>query len=548
MKLIWNRFRDAAGRFPKQFTVSILLALLLALMNALVPWGLRQYLQKVTDENTYQVILAGIVCFAVYFLIRILVTISWTISLDRFGGRYIESVTLSLERAMAETSYDQIERMQPGVLRNIMYTDVLNIFRTVGNFVPSSLGALAVMAASLVISFLYEVKMTLFICASILIGLLLSWCSRKVLTHTVGQTNAMLKKHDQWCTQFVDMLPQIQQNPVLEYYTERTSENLHRFIDTSIHEDRKTVFWTGLVNGYNSLFSILLSAVLAIPVAGNSVSNLVFFTMISNLVLEQAQTVEQDFQLIVKNLVSFRNVERVMNLPRTGGDAPVPDIRQVSFDHVSFSYTGQVKAADDICCRFVSGDAVLLKGGNGSGKSTFLKLLTGAYVPSEGTIWINDRPLSDYRRADLNRKILYISQEEKCLDETFHTYLELVTAEHIPEERFRELLRFVELPDDDRKISGNGASLSVGQRKKLLAMKLFLRFREADLIILDELTAGLDARTTEKVYGELFQLAREQGKILLLVDHNPPDLLHFTGTLEFQEGKLTAKTTDGNDG
>mgnify|MGYP002799578229 FL=1 len=108
MKLIWNRFRDAAGRFPKQFTVSMLLALLLALMNALVPWGLRQYLQKVTDENTYQVILAGIVCFAVYFLIRILVTISWTISLDRFGGRYIESVTLSLERSMAETSYDQI--------------------------------------------------------------------------------------------------------------------------------------------------------------------------------------------------------------------------------------------------------------------------------------------------------------------------------------------------------------------------------------------------------------------------------------------------------
>lgn len=104
----------------------------------------------------------------------------------------------------------------------------------------------------------------------------MKWYNRTVLAKTAGQTNMVLKKHDQWCTQFVDMLPVIQNNSIYNYYAKQTSDNLNQFIRTAVREDTRSIFWNGFVSGYNSLFSIALSAILAIPVAGNSISDLVF--------------------------------------------------------------------------------------------------------------------------------------------------------------------------------------------------------------------------------------------------------------------------------
>ena len=62
------------------------------------------------------------------------------------------------------------------------------------------------------------------------------------------------------------------------------------------------------------------------------------------------------------------------------------------------------------------------------------------------------------------------------------------------------VLRQAGLPEDGRTIRDNGGSLSVGQRKKLLLLKLRLRLEEAPVVILDELTAGLDAETAGQVF------------------------------------------------
>lgn len=535
---ILNWFWMAAGKFPKYFLISMLLSIFLAVMNALLPWGLRIFLQQIDEQGDYRAIAAGILFFVLFFLVRIFLNMAWFVSLDCFGGKYIEDLTLKLERAMSETSYDRIEHLQPGVLRNIMYTDVLNIFRCIGHHVPSILGSIAVMMAAVFVSLGYEVKYTLFICAAVAVGLGISWCSRKILARISGKTNGMLKKHDAWCTQFISMLPVIQQNPVEEYYMAKTSENLSAFIKTAIHEDTWSTFWTGLVNGYHSLFSIALSALLALPVAGNSISNLVFFTMIANLILEQAQSAEQLFQQTVKMQISFLNVEKVLELPKTGGEKSTDRIREVKFEHVVFSYSEQASALKDICCQMQKGDIILLQGKNGSGKSTFLKILTGAYLPTEGSVSFNHLVSSELDRRKLNRRILYISQEEKCLNETFKVYLEKITGNRIEDTYYRELLQFVELPDDGRKIRENGLSLSVGQRKKLLIMKMFLRFEQSDIIILDELTAGLDAQTSKKIYSRLFQMAGQKNKIVLVVDHTETSMEKYSKIFYFSHGTL----------
>lgn len=538
MKLIFGYFKRAICKFPRHFFVAMGLILIITGLNTFVPVGLRQFLNEVEKSNSYGTIVLGIGFFTLYLFIQVLVKIAWYESLDRFGGKYIESLTLDAERSLAEASYYDIDRINPSVVRNVLYTDIFNVFRIIGHTAPSMLGAIAVILAALGTSFVYEHRMTVLILFATVLGIILSLCSRKILSKTAGKTNSKMKVHDAWCTQFVEMLPVIQNNSILPYYQQKTSDNLKNFIETAIKEDRHTIFWSEIISGYHSLFSIILSALLAIPLAKNSIANLMFFTMIANLTMEQAQLLETQFQALIKTHISFSHVDELLNLPKRQTGNEEKAFSSITFHDVDFMYPNGTQSLRNISCSIHKGDFIRLSGSNGSGKSTFIKLLTGLYPPGAGEILLDGVPLSDYAQDELNRHILYVSQDEKCLNETFQKYLTIITGRSLGHEQFLELLDCVRLPTDDRTISENGNSLSVGQRKKLLVLKLMLKLEDASVVILDELTAGLDAETTRQVFNLVQKIAATGDKIILFVDHNCEEEMHFTHEFHFVSGDM----------
>lgn len=538
MKLIFGYFKRAICKFPRHFLVSMGLILMITGLNTFVPVGLRQFLAEVEKSNSYGTIVLGIGFFTLYLFIQVFVKIAWYESLDRFGGKYIESLTLDAERALAEASYYDIDRIKPSVVRNVLYTDIFNVLRIIGHTAPSMLGAIAVILAALATSFVHEHRMTVLILFATVLGIILSLCSRKILSKTAGKTNSKMKVHDAWCTQFVEMLPVIQNNNILPYYQQKTSDNLRDFIETAIKEDRHTIFWSEIISGYHSLFSIILSALLAIPLAKNSIANLMFFTMIANLTMEQAQLLETQFQALIKTHVSFSHVDELLNLPKRQTGNEEKAFSSITFCDVDFLYPNGTQGLRSISCSIRKGDFIRLSGSNGSGKSTFIKLLTGLYPPNDGEILLDGIPLSDYAQDELNRRILYVSQDEKCLNETFQRYLTIITGRSLEHEQFLELLDCVRLPADDRTISENGNSLSVGQRKKLLVLKLMLKLEDASVIILDELTAGLDTETTQQVFDLVREIAAAGDKIILFVDHNCEEEMHFTHEFHFESGDM----------
>jgi len=537
MKLVIRYFREAIRDFPREFAAAMGLLALVTVLEALIPWGMRVFLEKVTARMDYGVLWGGCLVFAAALLVRTFVNIRRFAALDRFGGRYIGRLTLLMEEAMSQTTYSEIEKLQPGIIRNILYTDVLNVFRGIGFFIPSMIGALAVLLVSLGLGFFYDAGLSLFIFAAIAMGLLLSWVSRRVLAKVAGQTNGKLKIHDAWCTQFVEMLPLIQTHDVLGYYQEKTKENLTDFIATATREDKKIYFWDGIVGGYHTLFSIVLSALLAIPAAQGSVSDLVFFTMLANLSMQQAQSLESLFRQCVRMYASFEHVENLRQLPRREGSEPLPGIRTVDLEDVSFTYANGVTGLRHVNCHMASGDVLQISGSNGSGKSTFLKLLTGLYSAGSGKLLINGRNADGYAQAERNREILYINQDESLLNETFRKYLSCITGKTLTQEECSRFLDMLGLPGDGREISGNGSSLSVGQRKKLLMIKMLLRQDEASLIILDEVTAGLDAQTAALFYEQVEHLAERGDKIILLVDHTLESRPFVKKRLQFEKGE-----------
>lgn len=526
-------------RYPGVFLRAMSLILFITLINAFLPYGMRVFLERVTAKEHYGYAALGILVFAVYLLLKTLADIRWYRLLDELGGCCITDLSVELETAMAEASLARIDEEGQGKIKHIMYADVLDVFRVVGHHIPTLLGSAAVILASLVLAAFYDAALTLFIFAALVLGMLISVAGKKVIAAKAGNTNQKLKEHHILCEQYVDSIPLVQTNPVLPYFTNKTKKSIADFIATSQKEDGVQVFWSEAVSNYNTLFQLALSTLLALPAAGGSIVNLVFFMTLSGIIMAEGQKTQLLIQQIVRAKVSFENVDKLLHLKKRQGTEPLGEVSIINFEHVDFSYPGNsTQALQNVSCTLRKGDAVRLTGSNGSGKSTFIKLLTGMYSPQAGEVLVNGKPICTYSRETLNEQILFLNQDEVLLNESVMDYLEMISGEAFHMKKAEEALQWAAWDKEDTTIENGGLSLSAGQRKKLLLTKLLLRYERASVIILDEVEAGLDRSMVQKYMELLESMFAKRDKIFLMIAHSIDDDLPSMRTMHFEQGRI----------
>ena len=216
--------------------------------------------------------------------------------------------------------------------------------------------------------------------------------------------------------------------------------------------------------------------------------------------------------------------------PATGaavhGPKPQDGIR---FEDVSFTYPGaREPALEHIDLHLAPGTSLALVGENGSGKTTLIKLLTRLYAPSGGRILLDGKDLAEWDEAALRGRVGVIFQD-------FVRY-QMLLGENVgagderyfeDESRWREAAtkgrasEFVEtLPEGYYTQLGkwfrDGRELSGGQWQKIALSRAFMRTR-ADILVLDEPTAAMDAQAEAEVFEHFRQIARE--RITILISH-----------------------------
>jgi len=201
----------------------------------------------------------------------------------------------------------------------------------------------------------------------------------------------------------------------------------------------------------------------------------------------------------------------------------------IRFEDVSFTYPGaQETALENITLHLVPGTSLALVGENGSGKTTLIKLLTRLYAPTSGRILLDGQDLAEWDEAALRERIGVIFQD-------FARY-QLLVGENVgagderyfeDEERWRAAAvkgrasDFIDtLPAGYQTQLGkwfkDGRELSGGQWQKIALSRAFMRSR-ADILVLDEPTAAMDAQAEAEVFEHFRQLARE--RITILISH-----------------------------
>jgi thiol reductant ABC exporter CydD subunit len=211
----------------------------------------------------------------------------------------------------------------------------------------------------------------------------------------------------------------------------------------------------------------------------------------------------------------------------TGGarPAPRPASGRVRLERVSFAYPGRAgRVLDGLDLELAPGETVALVGESGAGKSTVAGLLLGLFEPGSGRVSVGGVDLAGCCRDEWRRRLAWVPQHPTLLRGSVADNIRLgqpdAAAERVREAAWQVgAAAFVEaLPAGyDTHVGDGRRPLSAGERRRIALARAFAR--DAELVILDEPTADLDAASAELVADAVERLGA--GRTVLLIAHRP---------------------------
>ena len=284
-------------------------------------------------------------------------------------------------------------------------------------------------------------------------------------------------------------------------------------------------------------------------------------TFLAGAIQQASSNIEQIFStlaaigdqaLFLTDLLAFFEMKPTIHSKPNALPIPRPIRHGVEFRNVSFSYPGNSRLIlDQINFTLRTGERLALIGENGQGKTTIVKLITRLYDPTGGEILLDGVDLREYDLDDLHREIGVIFQD-------FMRY-EMTARENIAVGRIEEVNNLDLIKGAASKSMADqtigrlslgydqmlgrrfeqGVDLSGGEWQKVALARAYLR--DAQLLILDEPTAALDARSEFEVFHRFSELTA--GKMALFISHRFSTVRSADRILVIENGKITEEGT-----
>ncbi len=300
-------------------------------------------------------------------------------------------------------------------------------------------------------------------------------------------------------------------------------------------KDERAFFWPRFganvfqdIIGYAVLISVSIEIILGHLEIGAFVSTRTLLSQLNGSISALFYSITD----ISANLVNATDFMEFMETPaQQSGSIKITDIPKIEFRNVSFTYPrSEIKAINNVSFTLNPGDSLAIVGENGAGKTTLIKLLIGAYIPTEGEVLIDNQPLEridresylsqigalfqDYSRYDFatlgenvwfgnvdkpyNRKDIIASLNDAGLGD-------LVT-------KYKNGLNQILSKDIDINSSAN---LSGGQWQRLGIARAF--FRSPGILILDEPTSSVDAKSEYEIFRNIIK--KQENKTTIIISH-----------------------------
>jgi len=267
---------------------------------------------------------------------------------------------------------------------------------------------------------------------------------------------------------------------------------------------------------HNGLFSLLtFGAIISILiVGGNELSLGIGLASTIMLMVDYVDDINRHMKSLLEHVHGlnnryncFLNVLKISKIKKekNEGGKKLNHLETIEFKDVSLSYDGVNTILDKINFKVNKPMQIAIVGRSGAGKTSLVNLLPRFYDICNGSIFINETDYREYKLEELRNNIAYVFQEPVIFDKTILENIRFGNKEDITEEQIKELCKKIgldnkinQLPNGyDTIINSKTDLLSYGEKQLLSFARAILK--NADLIILDEVTSNLDLEFEESI-------------------------------------------------
>jgi ATP-binding cassette subfamily B protein len=345
------------------------------------------------------------------------------------------------------------------------------------------------------------------------------------------------------------------------YLTNRFTRLSHKIYEENVALSRKKLLAGGLLGviatlGYYGAYAFVIWR--AVTGSYNDIGEFYYLT---NAIIQASSNLQQVFStasgiadqaLFLTDLLAFFEMKPTVTANPDGALIPRPIRRGFEFRNVSFAYPGTTRRVlSNFNFTLAPGERIALIGENGQGKTTVVKLITRLYDPTEGQILLDGIDLREYKLEDLHHEIGVIFQDFMRYEMTARENISVgrVESEHseaeIESAAHKSLAESViaKLPGGYDQMLGrrfeSGVELSGGEWQRVALARAYLR--DAQLLVLDEPTAALDARSELEVFERFAELTT--GKMALLISHRFSTVRMADRIVVLEGGRLVEEGT-----
>ena len=330
----------------------------------------------------------------------------------------------------------------------------------------------------------------------------------------------------------------------------------------SFKETNKKVFSKNIIaSKYNALFDPMvlvfvgLSYTLTLIFGGIfisrgeiSVGNLVTFVTYLDMLVWPLQAIGWLFNIGQRGDVSYTRIEKLLaeenDVVEKENTIPAHNGR-LEYNINSFSYVGE-ETLSDIKFAIDKGQTLGIVGVTGSGKTTLLKLLLREYDVEDGSIYLNNHNIKDYKLNDLRSLIGYVPQDQVLFAMSIKENIRFADTKYT-DKQVEDITKVCGIYDDivnmtdgfDTIIGERGVSLSGGQKQRMAMSRALIM--NPEILILDDSLSAVDAKTEHLILENLKE--ERSGKTTIITAHRLSAIVHADLIIVMDNGKIIERGT-----
>jgi putative ATP-binding cassette transporter len=297
-------------------------------------------------------------------------------------------------------------------------------------------------------------------------------------------------------------------------------------------------------------YMLIATMVFVVPIFADAFAGVVVKTATSVLfMIGSITTLVSSLPMLAQANAAANNIRAMENQLNKASRAsppmkePIAAFREIAFRSVTFRHhdaTGDESFAEgpiDLTLR--AGETVFVTGGNGSGKSTMMKLLIGLYQPSGGTIEVDGKPISDEMLEAYRNMFAVVFSD-------YHLFKKLYGMMEMAQAKIDALLDLLEIRDKTQVSAGEFSTLDLsgGQRKRIALLVALLE--DKPVIVLDEWAADQDPVFRRKFYEEMLPELKRQGKTIVAITHDDQYYRLADRQIKLEYGRIASDLGGGS--